>query len=669
MSIKHPLLWFIVVLSLLVGAPAFTAAQDNDIPPAVIENDEGGPVSIVGELVYTNLLLTSGIAEPLMLLEDEGGFVQRDQTFQFPPESQVLGQFTSDFYSSPASFSFALPIEPKATLNDVDQDEQADTGVMIYSVALWSNIFGDPFLDKRDQGGGGWSSDYASMRVDPGNLEVFGGKFLLYAPDDQQGFPSSFGDDGKLFTADDPLVRLPQGYTVVDMDTTPFTFDRSREARIDTIESPGAAAADFSTLGYTAAFDAMIEKLRKEYAFTEFKQIDWDGLVETFRPRFEQAEKTNDVDAYALALRDFTWSIPDGHVGLGIDSQAIDEQFAVNTAGGLGMSLVELDDKRVLVNFVLDGGPAQEAGIALRSQIIEINGKPVDEVISDTIPYSSPFSSDHARRLQQVRYAIRFPVDEAVQITFQNPDDSEPQTATLTTIEERDSFRVSSFARGLTGFEPPVEFRVLDSGYGYLKIFSFSDNEVLTVQTIEYFLSLMNQIGIPGIVIDMRQNGGGSGLLADQIPGYFFDEPFITGYTGYYSEQEGAFVVDPSTAASTYPSPEAKRYTGKIAILVGPACASACEFFSYVMTHNERAAIVGQYPTAGLGGSINDFLMPEGAQVRYTLGRAVDPDGNIHIEGQGVAPTVDVPVNEETAFSEGDPILEAAVAYLDTATQ
>jgi C-terminal processing protease CtpA/Prc len=669
MRIKHPLLWFGAVISLLVSSFALTTAQNNEIPPAVIKNDEGGPVSIVGDMTYTNLLLTSGIAEPLMLLEDEGGFVKRDQTFQFPPESQVLGQFTSDFYSSPASFSFTLPIEPKATLNDVDQDGQSDTGVMIYSVALWSNIFGDPFLDKRDQGGGGWSSDYASMRVDPGNLEVFGGKFLLYTPDARQGFPSGFGEDGKLFTEDDPIVGLPQGYTVVDMDTTPFTFDRSREARIDTIESPGAAAADFSNMGYTAAFDAMIEKLRKEYAFTEFKQIDWDGLVETFRPRFEQAEKTNDVDAYALALRDFTWSIPDGHVGLGIDSQAIDQEFAVNTAGGLGMSLVELDDKRVLVNFVLDGGPAQEAGIALRSQITEINRKPVDEVISSTLPYSSPFSSDHARRLQQVRYAIRFPVDEPVQITFQNPDDSEPQTATLTTIEERDSFRVSSFARGLTGFEPPVEFRVLDSGYGYLKIFSFSDNEVLTVQTVEYFLSLMNQIGIPGIVIDMRQNGGGSGLLADQIPGYFFDEPFITGYTGYYSEQEGAFVVDPSTAASTYPAPEAKRYTGNIVILVGPACASACEFFSYVMTHNERAAIVGQYPTAGLGGSVNDFLMPEGAQVRYTKGRAVDPDGNIHIEGQGVAPTVDVPVNEETAFSDGDPILEAAVAYLDTATQ
>ena len=54
--------------------------------------------------------------------------------------------------------------------------------------------------------------------------------------------------------------------------------------------------------------------------------------------------------------------------------------------------------------------------------------------------------------------------------------------------------------------------------------------------------------------------------------------------------------------------------------------------------------------------------------MQFTVGRAVDMNGNIHIEGQGVPPTVKVPVDEETLFSDGDPILEAAIAYLDDAT-
>ena len=60
--------------------------------------------------------------------------------------------------------------------------------------------------------------------------------------------------------------------------------------------------------------------------------------------------------------------------------------------------------------------------------------------------------------------------------------------------------------------------------------------------------------------------------------------------------------------------------------------------------------------------------MPENVMVRFTIGRAVDMNGDIHIEGKGVVPTVKVPVDEETLFSDGDPILEAAIGYLDKAT-
>ncbi|MFN2181022.1 MAG: S41 family peptidase, partial [Candidatus Promineifilaceae bacterium] len=113
-----------------------------------------------------------------------------------------------------------------------------------------------------------------------------------------------------------------------------------------------------------------------------------------------------------------------------------------------------------------------------------------------------------------------------------------------------------------------------------------------------------------------------------------------------------------------YLPPEDLRYDGEVAVLVGPNCNSACEFFSYDMTIDNRAAIVGQYPTAGLGGTIERVRLPEGELFQFTKGRAVDADGKIHIEGKGVVPTVQVPVNEETLFSGGDPVLQAAIVYL-----
>ena len=191
-----------------------------------------GPNTVTGTLTYTNSFFTLGVAQPVILLEDEGGFVNRDRSFVMPIESQVLGKFTSDFYTSPVSYSLSLPVQPQGTLHDVNHDGKTDTGVMIFAPAYWTNTWGDPYLERRDLQGGGWSSAYASTKVssDPDSyLEWTGGKVLVFAPDASQQYPSGFGDDKKLFTDDDPMMDLPQGWSVIDMDQTPFAVDRSSQ--------------------------------------------------------------------------------------------------------------------------------------------------------------------------------------------------------------------------------------------------------------------------------------------------------------------------------------------------------------------------------------------------------------------------------------------------------
>ena len=133
-------------------------AQDQKIVPAKIEHDEGGPVSLAGKVTYTNAFFTLGVAEPMVILEDEAGFVDRNKGFLLPKASQVLGQITSDFFTSPFSYTISLPIEPQASLRDVDQNSTKDKGVMVYAIAYWTNTFGDPFLEERDLGGGGRST-------------------------------------------------------------------------------------------------------------------------------------------------------------------------------------------------------------------------------------------------------------------------------------------------------------------------------------------------------------------------------------------------------------------------------------------------------------------------------------------------------------------------------
>jgi C-terminal processing protease CtpA/Prc len=623
-----------------------------------------GTKIVSGSVTYTNAFFTEGVAEPEIILEDQGGFVDRNRKFIIPVESQVIGQITSDFYTSPFTYSLALPEEPNGTLHDVDHDGQQETGVMVFAIAYWTNTWGDPYLERRDLMGGAWSSAYASTKVsdNPASyLEVYGGKYLVYAPDGQQQFPSGFGADKKLFTDDDPVMDLAAGWSVIDLDQFPFVIDRSEKPTIDLIEPESTALDDFSQLSYTEAFDKMLEKFTNEYAFTELKKIDWAAKGKEFRPRFEEAEKNNDSHAYALALRDFLWSIPDTHIGF--DQSLLNNDFATETEGGLGFAMRETDDGKIIANFILTGGPADKAGMKWGAEIISLDGKPTAEVVDANVPWSSPFSNPIIKRLQQLRYATRFPLDKGqVEVKFKTPDGAE-QTATLDVVSERDSFNVGSFYYGQPATSLPVEFSILPSGYGYIKVSSFFDNDVLSIQVWERAIKYFNDNQIPGVILDLRVNGGGSGWLADQMAAYFFDTEIVVGNTAKYSKDTGEFYMDPGDETRMIPPRPALQFSGPVAVMVGPACASACEFFSYNMTINDRAIVVGQYPSDGAGGSVEQFLMPEGIYTQMTIGRAVDAEGNIHLEGKGVVPTVKVPVTVETLQKQAngeDVVLEAA---------
>ncbi len=663
MKTKHAI-WF-VLFTLL--AMLLTSCK-TDQKTAKIVNDEGGSVYITGEVAYTNPFFTLGVAEPIVILEDQAGFVERERDFIFPVESQVLGQITSDFYESPFSYSLTLPLIPRGTQRDVDNDGKADDGVMIFAVAYWTNTWGDAYLERRDQAGGGWSSAYASTRISDDRdhyLEVYGGKYVIFATDGNQGFPSGFGEDDLLFTDDDPIVQIPQGWTVVDMDQEPFTFDRSREADIDLLEPESIALSDFSSLPYPEAFDAMLEKMRTEYAFTEYKGIDWDALSSEFRPRFEAAEENGDTEAYSLALRDFLWSIPDGHVSM--DITVLGSLIQREIIGGLGMAAEELSDGRVLVNFLLEDGPAAIAGIQIGAEITAIDGVPINEVISANVPWSSPFSTEHTKRLEQLLFALRFPGNKQVTVAYTNPYGT-AKVATPTTEVEFESLYANSPYADITGFELPVEYEILDSGLAYVKITGFLDNELLTIQLWERMMEELNEYDIPGLIIDMRVNGGGNGYLADQMAAYFFEEEHVIGNTSYYDDSIDDFYADPGDEDQFFLPREELRYDGDIVVIVGPGCASACEFFSYDMTIEDRATIVGHYPTAGLGGSVEDFLMPENLSIRFTIGRAVNAEGEIHIESIGVVPDVTVPITQETfnsVYLDGeDVLLDTAVKVL-----
>ncbi|NWF68728.1 MAG: hypothetical protein HXY40_06565 [Chloroflexi bacterium] len=679
MSIKYRIVLVVLVLLPLLGV---SSVQAQNAPAAEIENDDGGVRIIEGTLTFTNTLQRFFTEIPLLMLEDQAGFVDRDWSFNPSPESQELGQFTTPFFDNSGEtvdYTLSLPLQPRAEYRDVDQDSRQETGVQIFAVAFWDSRNGDTVVDRYDwQGYGGWTTSYASTRVsfNPETYgEYIGGQIVVYAPDDEQGFPSGFGDDGLLFTPDDPIVTLPAGYTLVDMDTETFTFDRSQTVIVDTYEPESLVPVDFSDLSYTEAFMALVDYGREQYAYTELKDIDWDALEEEFLPRLQEAEDDEDVEAYLVAMYDFAQRIPDGHVSfLTSASTILNDLEQQQIAGGLGFAVRELADGRILVNYVLEGGPAQEAGIELGAEVTAINDLDIQEAITAAYSPNGPYSSPITRRLDLVRFVTRFPLDTEVQVRFVNPGDATPRKVRLTAIDERDSLLFTrQFVYGVrpTVPSPSIAYEFLPSGYGYLRVNTFTMDGAILAATMEEFISTVNQFGAPGIIIDIRSNGGGVSTNATALASYFFTEDTPTGYTETYNTDIDAFYYDDRFPTLILPPPsDALIYSGPVAVLVGPACFSACEAFAYYMTlRDDPTALVGHYPTNGIiGGRTFDIPLPEGSVMSLPNSRRLDMDGENIIEGTGVAPTILVPITEDNmsiALDQQDLILDAAVAYLE----
>ncbi len=653
------LIW--VFLLLVVSVPGY---GQGELPRAPIVNDEGGPVVVRGEGTYTFPAFRTFFYEPFVILRDATFIVDRNFDYVNDQLSQVFGKVTSNAFQPPFTYQLLLPQQPIGLLRDVDHDAETDVGVMVFVVQLAQNMLDDPYQQERDFITGFLQSVKLSEEPEL-ELEIESGKLLIYAPDDEQGFPSGFGEDGLVFTDDDPIVILPQGYTVVDFSTDPFVFDRSEQITMDLVEPDQTQAKDFSDMSYTEAFDAMIDLFKVEYAFTEQKGLDWDEIRDGIRPLVEDAEADNDPIAFQRAIRDFAWMIPDGHINAPTNTS----DFLEATEGGLGIALVELDNGRIIVNFVLDDTPASDVGIELGAEVLEINGLLINEAVEATVAWSGPFSTHDFKRLQQLRYVLRYPMDQRdVELVYQNPGDDEVTRVVLELVLERVSFDFSSFNAGLEGTELPVEFRIMNNGYGYIKIHSFADDLPLTLRLWDRAIATMIANEIRGIIIDMRQNTGGTAYLSDQMAAYFFNEELNLGFNAIYNEGLDDFYYNPDIPSEFVLPPEFLQYQGSVAVLIHPLCSSACESFAYNLTLEDRAAIVGHYTTAGLGGSVVPIFLPDGVRTSITNGRGLNSDGEVHLEGVGVAPTIRVPVTEETVFSEIDPLMDAAITYLDGST-
>jgi C-terminal peptidase prc len=625
-----------VVLSLCLVLTLSVAALPVYATP---EASSHQPHTITGTYSTSNPIYPTIGADSGVILYDFSGEITEDYAFVSPKEAQVLGDMNGDITSG--SYAIDLPDHPQGSPLDFDGNPMTLPSVQVFVTATYINFIGDIFINR------GETPMNISARIEPMTFDIIGGQVVVWSDHDGEQFPGGFGPDGAVFTEDDPLMDLAAGWSVVSMETEPFTIVRDEVVEVPIVENIGALY-DYTTLSYEDAWESLFARTKETYPFAAEKHLDWDAIYSSVTPLVQAAK--SDID-FHLAIAQFGALIPDTHIGYA--SVPVLQTLLV---GGVGIRrLAVTDEGEIVVIEVLPNGPAGQAGIQAGDMLVKVDGDPALQVLEETPMLISSASTSHGRRFLQAATMLLGPVDSSVQLAWRTVDGTQ-KSATLTRV-----FDVSSLLAAFEPLDPDapvVDSRMLESGVGYISVRGFAEEVSQADALFGEALDALVAAGAKGIILDLRSNSGGLVNLAMSIAGRFFPD-YERVMDFYYANGEGGFTYRGFAETLTGTS----YYDGPVAVLVNEMTGSAGDIFAYTLTLKDRALVVGNTPSGGFTGEVSDgqYKLPGDLTMQIPTGRPVDPaSGETLIEGTGVVPDIVVPLTFESLISPEDEVLQAA---------
>tara|TARA_R110002126_G_C10490551_1_gene503851 strand:+ start:27969 stop:29426 length:1458 start_codon:yes stop_codon:yes gene_type:complete len=295
------------------------------------------------------------------------------------------------------------------------------------------------------------------------------------------------------------------------------------------------------------------------------------------------------------------------------------------------------DDKNVFIVENLSDNP----DLLVKSKILAINDKPIDDIVT-TLLNAIP-SDGYNQTLKLYLLNFRFAFWYRTMIEFNDKFNIKIKVDdTIKTVEVKgvDKSSFPSFEEQEKVNEKQLDFEVTN-GNAFLKINSFSNSAIKeNGQNFKRYLKnvfkKLNQQNIKTLVIDVRNNTGGSDSNAVLLASYFFDEPFrywdrievrekianqISGINRLFYKKP-VNTKDPKNriwlkAKLTkefdfyeVQKPAKNGFQGDVYILTNGLCMSSCGDFVAVLSHNKKAKTVGQETGGGYQGNTSG-MMPE----------------------------------------------------------
>lgn len=250
-----------------------------------------------------------------------------------------------------------------------------------------------------------------------------------------------------------------------------------------------------------------------------------------------------------------------------------------NALIGIGAQLRDVEGYCV-IERVLPGGPAEQSGQLHPGDKIVAVSQGTDGEAVDVV----------GMKLRRIVHLIRGEQGTQLQLLIQPPGDEKRKTVTLT----RDRIELSANLAQGELFQLPGEDRTVPIGVIELPSFygegDFDGNGTSTSHDVHELIRKFKDLGIEGLVLDLRRNGGGRLDEAIALTGLFIEQGPVVMKRSYDGNIEEDWDRDSSVA-----------YDGPLVVLTSSLSASASEIMAGALQSYNRAVVVGDDSTYGKG--------------------------------------------------------------------
>ncbi len=287
--------------------------------------------------------------------------------------------------------------------------------------------------------------------------------------------------------------------------------------------------------------------------------------------------------------------------------------------GGLGIE-VGMEDGFVKVIAPIDDTPAQRAGVKAGDLVIRLDDTPVKGMT-----------------LNEAVKIMRGKPGSTIVLTIVREGLDKPIKISIT----RDIIKVKS-----------VRARMLDPGYGYLRISQFQSKTAdYMVDAIEK-LKKENEGTLKGMVLDLRNNPGGVLNGAVAVSDAFLTKGMIVYTEGRIADSRLRFNATPDDILDGAP----------LVVLVNQGSASASEIVAGALQDHKRAIIIGA-KTFGKGSVQTILPLSSDSALKLTTARYYTPSGR-SIQAEGITPDIELETIEVAQVETNiEPLKESDLSH------